>query len=56
MTNHAENVRETYRRQGEARLIEELLTKLGKNSGVTVDYIMYYLQQRGKQNGTRGTS
>ena len=51
MMDHAENVRETYRLQGEQRALTELLEKLTNKPSVTTDYIIYYLRQRSEQNG-----
>ena len=44
MIDHAENVRDTYRKQGAEKLIKELLQKID-NSNLTVDAIRYHLNQ-----------
>jgi hypothetical protein len=46
MSDHGENVREFYRRQGEQRNIQELITHLSQNPWVTVDYLQYFLTSK----------
>jgi len=44
VVSHAEDVRETYRKQGEQRMINLLLDNINKNPSVTTDYILYLLE------------
>lgn len=45
-TSHAENVRNNYRRQGEVKVLKELIALLQSKPSVTTDYLAYYLKQR----------
>ena len=44
MIDHAENIRNTYRKQGAEQVIKELLQKID-SSNLTVDAIRYHLDQ-----------
>jgi len=44
--NHAETVRNFYRKQGESKILKELLALLESKPAVTTDYLTYYLKQR----------
>jgi hypothetical protein len=46
MTNHAERVRDFYRKQGEQKANQELLYVITQNSSVTVDYLQFYLKSQ----------
>jgi len=44
MIDHAENVRNTYRKQGEQRIIDLLLDRINENPSLTTDYMKYLLE------------
>ena len=43
-TSHADSVRETYRKQGEQRIIDLLLGRIIENPSLTTDYMQYLLE------------
>lgn len=43
MNDHAETVRNTYRKQGEQTAIEKMLQKINDNPHMTTDAVVHYL-------------